>query len=449
VHAATLMEETLEHIENVNPIVNAIVGLRDRTSLIAEAHHADQSGPQGSLHGLPVAVKDLVNVAGVTSTQGSPLFRDFVPDHDDVLAARLRAAGAILIGKTNTPEFGLGSHTFNSVYGVTRNPYNLALSCGGSSGGAAVALATGMLSLADGSDMMGSLRNPAGWNNVYGFRPSWGLIPNQPKADSFLHQLSTLGAMARSPQDIAILLKELVYSDPYQPHCLHDVNVTLIDDISLDGLRLAWLGNWNEAFPMEEGILSVCEHSISVLQEAGAIIETPVPPFDAERLFQSWITLRSWQIVADLGSPEIKVGALKDTAIWEIEKGRALSALDVHYASCVRSEWFRTVSMMLDTYDAFLLPTAQVWPFSTDIEYPVEIAGVAMDTYHRWMHVMVPASLAGLPVLAMPAGFSRAGLPIGLQLIGRRGFDARLLSIGVAYDAITGWVITRPPLQNS
>jgi len=443
--ASALMEATLDRIAAVNPKVNAIVALRDAEDLMAEAATADAARDKGPLHGLPIAVKDLVNVAGIRSTQGSPLLASFVPDQDDLLAARLRAAGAILIGKTNTPEFGLGSHTFNPVYGVTRNPYDPSLSCGGSSGGAAVALATGMTALADGSDMMGSLRNPAGWNNVYGFRPTWGVVPPQPRSEVYLHQLSTPGPMARSPEDIALLLDVISGPDPCRPHGWPIPPLVPLHAPSLRGVRIAWLGDWGGAFPMEEGVLETCEAALRALADLGADVETPSAPFDAEALFQSWSTLRSWQVAVELEALAGQGGTLKDTAIWELERGRALSAFEVHNASVVRSAWLKASLTFFERYDAFVLPTAQVWPFANEIAYPRQIAGQSMDTYHRWMQVMVPASLPGLPALAAPAGFGAQGLPMGLQLVGPRGADARLLGIGAAYHAATQWPDTRPP----
>ena len=257
-----LMRATLDRIAAVNGQVNAIVALRDETDLMAEARAMDDAPRRGALHGLPIAIKDLVNVAGIASTQGSPLLRDNIPASDDEVAARLRAAGAIVIGKTNTPEFGLGSHTFNPVYGATRNPYDLSRSCGGSSGGAAVALATGMVALADGSDMMGSLRNPAAWNNVYGFRPSWGRVPSEPVGDLFLHHLSTLGPMARDPQDLGLLLDVMSGPDPRQPLSVSSAPVSPVQARDLNGLRIGWLGDWGGAFAMEGGILDQCRTAL-------------------------------------------------------------------------------------------------------------------------------------------------------------------------------------------
>jgi amidase len=445
VSAVEVMNATLERIAKVNGDVNAIVALRDKDELLADANAADADPHRGPLHGLPIAVKDLVNVKGIVSTQGSPLFRDFVPGQDDMIAARMRAAGAILIGKTNTPEFGLGSHTFNPVYGATRNAYDARFSCGGSSGGAAVALATGMVALADGSDMMGSLRNPAAWNNVYGFRPTWGRVPSEPNGDTFLHQLSTLGPMARTPQDLGLLLDVISAHDPRQPHSFVSEPVSPITSAQTKGLKIGWLGDWGGAFPMEDGILEVCESSLQVFETLGCRVESVAPPFPAERIWESWITLRSWAVAAGLGPLADKREHLKDTAIWELDRGLALSAMDVQRASVIRSEWYKAATSLFDDYDALILPAAQVWPFDVDLAYPKSIAGQVMGTYHRWMQTVVPAGLLGLPCLAAPAGFGAQGLPMGLQIIGRRGSDASLLKLGAAYHAATEWPQKRTP----
>lgn len=442
--ASDLMRATLDRIGAVNGSLNAIVALRGEADLMAEAQALDDGPVTGPLHGLPIAVKDLVNVAGVVSSQGSPVFRDFVPQADDLIAARMRAAGAILIGKTNTPEFGLGSHTFNPVYGATRNPYDHARTCGGSSGGAAVALATGMVALADGSDMMGSLRNPAAWNNVYGFRPSWGRVPPEPAGDVFLHQLSTLGPMARSPEDLGVLLDVISGADPRHPAVVSTPPVSPVQAADLTDVRIGWLGDWGGAFPFENGILAQCQDALLVFAQLGAQVEAVAPPFDAEEMFQSWSTLRSWSVAASLAPLSDQKAQLKDTAQWELDRGQALTAMQVHQASVVRSDWFRRAATLFETYDALILPSAQVWPFEVQVPFPKQIAGTPMDTYHRWMQVVVPVSLIGLPCLSVPAGFGADGLPMGMQVFGPRGDDGRILSIGAAYHAATGWPQKRP-----
>lgn len=431
--AETLMEATLSRIARRNPELNAIVALRERDALLAEARAADRvpEAARGPLHGLPMAIKDLANAKGLVTAQGSPIFAGQVAAQDDLFVARLRAAGAILIGKTNTPEFGLGSHTFNPVYGATRNVVDPSRSAGGSSGGAAVALAAGMVALADGSDMMGSLRNPAGWNEVYGFRPTWGWVPGEPEGDLFLHPLATNGPMARSPADLALLLDVMAGGDPRLPLHRGARPVQPLQDPG--ALRLGWLGDWGGAYPMEDGVLATCETTLSTLESQGHRVDRLAPPFAAEKIWHSWITLRSFAVAAGLRPLLDRRAQLKDTAIWELERGLALTAQDIQDASDLRSDWMRVAAGLFDTYDALLLPTAQCWPFPVDWDYPREIAGVAMDTYHRWMEVVVPASLLGLPALAVPAGRGPQGLPIGVQMIGPAGSDAALLGLGQCY----------------
>jgi len=370
------MQATLARIAEVNPRLNAVVSLQDEGVLLAEAKAADNRTPEGPLHGLPIAIKDLADAKGLPTSHGSPAFAEQVAARDSLHVARLRAAGAIVIGKTNTPEFGLGSHTYNPVHGVTCNPYDKARTCGGSSGGAAVALATGMLSIADGSDMMGSLRNPAGWCNVYGHRPTWGMVPATPEGESFLHPISTNGPMARSPGDLALLLGVMGGPEVRQPYG------RAVPDLDLrggaKGARIAWLADWGGAFPYEEGIAPLCEAALAVLAEQGPEVEPISPPFDRDLLWHSWSTLRSWAMAAQLGplldAPETR-DKLKPEAVWEIEQGRKLSALEVHKASEIRSEWFRVAAGLFETYDALALPTAQVWPFPVEWEWPREVAG--------------------------------------------------------------------------
>jgi amidase len=445
ISALDLMTATLDRIEALNPSVNALVGMADRGDLLAQARAKDAGPVQGPLHGLPIAVKDLVNVKGLVSTQGSPIFKDFVPGEDDALAARLRAAGAILIGKTNVPEFGLGSHTFNPVYGRTNNPFNPDRTCGGSSGGAGVALALGMVALADGSDMMGSLRNPAAWSNVYGFRPSWGRVPAEPSQDRTLHQLATSGPMARSPADIALLLDVMSHADPLRPDAIPPQPTAPLAPQSLHGMRLGWLADWSGGFPLEAGILEHSEAALQVLRDQGATVETLPAPFDFEDIWESWITLRSWQVGAALVALRDNAELMKDSVLWELERAARMTALDVHNASAKRARWFARAVDLFEHYDALILPTTQVWPFDINQPWPTEIAGVEMDTYHRWMACVVPVSLIGLPSLNMPAGFGSNGLPLGIQMFGAKGTDQKILAMGEAYHQATYWPQKYPP----
>lgn len=431
-----LMAATLDRIEQKNPAINAIVALRDRDDLMDEARALDGAPPRGPLHGLPMAVKDLHATAGIVTTWGSPLYAGHVPATDDLLPARLRAAGAILIGKTNTPEFGLGSHTFNPVYGATRNPHDPTRTPGGSSGGAAAALATGMLTIADGSDMMGSLRNPAAWCGVWALRPTFGLVPKQPPNDPFLHRLSTDGPMARRAGDLRLLLKVLAAPEPGWP--IRPARLPA-GTAAFAGTRVGWLGDWSGAFPFEPGLLDAAEKALGQMEAAGARIE-PVPaPFPAGRMWRAWETLRAWKTLgehrADYSDPARRA-KMKATARWECERGRRVTADDIENASSARAVLARALGQLFARYDALILPATQVWPFPLEVEYPSEIAGRAMPTYHRWMEVMVPVSLTGFPAAALPAGFGKNGLPAGIQFIGPPGADDRLIALAEAWESL-------------
>jgi amidase len=454
VGAAEVMAAFLDRIEAVNPAVNAIVSLRPRDDLMAEARAAeagrrrDRGQDRGWLHGLPVAVKDLVAVRGIRTTWGSPIHADHVPDADDLVAARLRAAGAILIGKTNTPEWGQGSHSFNPVFGVTRNPYDLSRTAGGSSGGAAAALAARMVPVADGSDMMGSLRNPAAFCNVYGFRPTWGLVPGQAGDEAFLATLATEGPMARCPEDLARLLGVLAGPNPEMPFGRAAEPFADWIDAPVAGTRIGWLGDWGGAYACEAGILDQCAAALRQFEEFGCVVEPVAPPFPAGRLWQAWTTLRAMLNAGGKAAlyddPTLRA-QLKPETVWEIEQGRGLSAAAVYDASVIRSEWFVTLARLFTRYDVLALPSAQVWPFPADWRWPQEINGRAMDTYHRWMEVVIPVSLAGVPCLSVPVGFGAAGLPMGMQLFGPQGADRAVLRLGQAWHRATNWPGRRPP----
>ncbi len=445
-----LMLDTLSTIRRYNPTINAIVALQDESTLIAKAQQADRAPVSGTLHGIPMAVKDLVNVKGIVSAFGSPILRDNVPDDDDLIAERLRDAGAIIIGKTNTPEYGFGSQTYNSVYGATGNPYDVKKTCGGSSGGAAAALASGMVVVADGSDMMGSLRNPAAFCNVYGFRPTYGLVPGEPKGDTFLHQLATLGPMARTIEDLATLLDVIAGPDDRHPHSVHNIPDFTKSIASAPGRpqRIGWLGDWGGALPMEPGVLEVCEQALKVFEKAGHTIDAVPAPYDSEQLWKSWTTLRSFAIASNLSETyenEEERSQLKPEAIFEIESGLSLSGTEIANASLIRSNWFVKAAKLFEHYDVLVLPSCQVFPFDKSTHWPTHVNEKPMSSYHRWMEVVIPASLIGLPALNVPAGFSSAGLPMGMQLMGARNSDSALLQLGSQYHDATRWPQKRPP----
>ena len=448
VSATEIMADYLKRIAALNPKINAIVSQIDPDEALRAARGADDSAPQGWLHGIPLAPKDLVATRGIRTTWGSPLFARHVPGQDDLVAARMRAAGGIFIGKTNTPEWGHGSHSFNPVHGTTLNPYDRGRSAGGSSGGAAAALAARLLPIADGSDMMGSLRNPAAFCNVYGFRPTWGLVPQDAEGDTCLHTLSTEGPMARTIEDLARLLETLSGPNPETPFGRASEPFADLLDRDITGLRIGWLGDWGGAYPTEPGILAQCESGLRTLADLGAVIEPLAAPYPAEQLWQSWTTLRAMLnagAMKALYADPAKRAMLKPETLWEIERGQNLAAADVYAASAIRSRWYAHAARLFRQYDALVMPAAQVWPFPADWRWPEAINGQKMDTYHRWMEVVVPVSLIGLPSLCLPAGFGAAGLPTGMQLIGPTGADAKVLSIGQAYHRATDWPGQHPP----
>ena len=444
-----VMAAHLAQVSRVNDAVNAIVSAPNPDMLMARARAFDDVEPTGWLHGIPLAVKDLMATAGLRTTWGSPIFADHVPAADDLLAARMRGAGAIFAGKTNVPEWGQGSHSFNPVFGVTRNPYDLARTAGGSSGGAAAGLATRMLWVADGSDMMGSLRNPAAFCNVYGFRPTWGVVPGDAEGDTYLATLATEGPMARTVEDLARFLLVMAGENPEVPFPRAVPDLLSGLDRGVQGLRIGWLANWGGAYPMEPGILDSCEAGLRVLEDMGAVVEPLPPPFPAEKLWHAWVTLRAMLNAGakrTLAEDPAKRVLTKPETIWEIEQGLNLSAQTVYAASVIRSRWHALAARLFDRFDALVLPSAQVWPFPADWRWPTEIAGQSMDTYHRWMEVVIPASLIGLPALSVPVGFGPQGLPMGMQIIGRSGDDAGVLAIGQAWHRATEWPQRRPPV---
>ncbi len=448
-----VMTAYLDHIERVNPQVNAIVALQDREALLVLARERDdqlaRGAPMGVLHGFPHAVKDLQAVKGIRTTQGSPIFRDFVPASEGIMVTRLRNAGAIFIGKTNTPEFGLGSHTYNPVYGATRNAYDPARSAGGSSGGAAVSLALRMVPVADGSDYGGSLRNPAGWNNVFGFRTSIGRVPSESR-DTWLPTMSVSGPMARNVTDLALLLSVQAGFDSRVPLSL-DGDGTMFQrrlDRNFKGARIAWVGDFKGATPCEPGVLELCRSAMSRFESLGCIVEEAVPDFDVEAVWQAAIRLRGWQQGASLlefYNDPAKRAQLKPEAIFEIETGQRQSAYDISAASIVRSEWTRAVARFLTQYDFFIAPTAQVFPFAIDEHWPKEIAGHRMETYHEWMKAVLLVTLSGCPALAAPAGFNDHGLPMGIQIIAPVHHDLSCLQLAYAYESALGPVTRRVP----
>jgi amidase len=455
ISCAEVMGAYLDHIERINPTVNAIVALQDGGDLLTQAREHDarlaRGESMGPLHGFPLAVKDLQAVKGIRMTMGSPILKDFVSPADGIMVERLRSAGAIFIGKTNTPEFGLGSHTYNSVYGATRNAYDLTRSAGGSSGGAAVSLALRMLPVADGSDYGGSLRNPAGWNGVFGFRTSIGRVPNDAR-DAWLPSMGVSGPMARNVADLAMLLSVQAGFDARAPLSLEGDGSEFRQRLesSVKGKRIAWVADFKGHAPCEPGVLEVCRAATQKLESLGCVVEEAVPDFDFDALWQATIRLRGWQqgaSIQDYYNDPTKRALLKPEAVYEVEMGMRQSARDITAASVLRTDWSHTVHTFLERYDFLVLPTAQVFPFDIDQHWPQEIGGQRMHTYHEWMKGTLLVSMSGCPALAAPAGFNDAGLPIGIQFIAPNRREFSCMQLAYAYESTLSPANRRlPPL---
>jgi amidase len=449
-----VMNATLDRIAALNPMHNAIVSLRDGDVLLREADARDAQLASGTtagwMHGMPQAIKDMALTAGLRTTLGSPLLRDFVPAQDGLMVQRMKAAGCIVIGKTNTPEFGLGSHTFNEVFGVTRNAYDPSKSAGGSSGGAAVALALRMLPVADGSDFMGSLRNPAAWNNVFGLRPSPGRVPHWPAPDVWVSQLGTEGPMGRTVRDVAALLDVQAGFDARVPLSLDDGArfADALDEFDGRDVRIGWLGDLGGHLAMEPGILETCEAGLRRMEALGCRAEPMPPGFSPEGVWQAWLVWRRWLVASRIAPYLAKPGNrafIKPEALWEHDQAQALSGADALDASVRRSAFLQRMLALLERCDVLALPAAQAWPFDAALRWPTHIAGREMDTYHRWMEVVIYATFAGLPCISVPVGFGAAGLPMGMQLIGRPRGDLGVLRLAHAYEQVAQEVLQLRP----
>jgi amidase len=446
----------LDRIDALNPTYNAIVSMLPREDILAQADAADAAVARGDavgpLHGLPMAVKDTADAAGIVSTYGSPLFAKNVPKLDGLVVARQRQAGAIFIGKTNVPEFGLGSHSFNTVFGATGNAWNPNFTAGGSSGGAAAAIALRMLPFADGSDLGGSLRNPAAYNNILGFRPSQGRVPHWPRQETFLDQLVTEGPLARNTDDLALLLAVQAGYDARVPLSISGGISDWHDELEADlrGKRIAWLGDLGGHLPFEPGILELCATALGRFAEAGISVEPLVTAFDWASLWRAFVVLRQFGIGSNFSATydtPARRALMKRELQWEIEQSRQLTLADMQRAMNVRTAWYDAVLGLFGLYDYLALPSAQVFPFPIQERWPEAIAGRQMDSYHRWMEVVVPGTLSGCPVISLPAGFSPAGLPMGVQIIGKPRDDLAVLQIADLYEKIDNFPVIQPPTK--
>ena len=445
--AAEVMDAHLAQIERVNPSVNAIVTLiADEAK--AEAKTADDALAKGSdvgpLHGLPVVHKDLFPTKGVRTTYGSQIYKDYVPDHNALIVERLKKAGAVSVGKSNTPEFGAGSQTFNEVFGRTLNPYDLTKTCGGSSGGAAVSLACGMVPLADGSDMGGSLRNPANFCNITGFRPSIGRVPVWPSNSPWSY-LSVQGPMARTVEDIALMLSAIAGPDPRSPSA-NTQSGEIFRNTSLERqfneTRIAWSMDMG-GLPFDPRITSTIEKQRNVFEALGCVMDDAAPDFSGAN--EAFMINRAVGFATSrYPLLEEHRDQLKDTVIWNIEEGLKLTTLEIGNAEAKRAQVFHNVRQFMETHEFMVFPVSQHPPFDVEQPYITEINGVEMDTYIDWMRSCYYVTVTGHPAISVPCGFTEEGLPVGVQIVGRHLDDLGVLQLAFAFQEATRFWKNRP-----
>ena len=437
VSAVDVMRAHLDRIGEVNPLLNAIVTLAPAEDLLREAEAADRKVGRGEslgpLHGLPVAVKDLHRTAGMRTTLGSPIFRDSIPARDDLIVERHRAAGAIVVGKTNTPEFGAGSQTFNAVFGVTRNPWDPARTTGGSSGGSAAALASGMVPLADGSDFGGSLRNPASFCGVFGLRPTPGRVPVWPEEAPWF-PVPVQGPMARTASDAALLLSAMAGPDARDPRSLETPGASFRRPLERDfrGVRVAWAPDF-AGLPFDPDVREAIAPARQALSDLGCEVEDDSPDMaGASTVFDVW---RAWWFETLLGPLlDRRRAELKDTVVWNIEQARTLGASDLAAASRRWARLLDRVRRFFERFEFLALPTAQVPPFPAEVEWVREVEGVRMRTYTEWMGSCSLVSVLGSPAASVPFGATRDGLPVGFQIVGRPRDDFGVLCLAHALE---------------
>jgi amidase len=444
VSAFEVMKAFIAQIERVNPKVNAIVTFVPEQALKA-ARSVDRRKRKPLLAGLPIAYKDLVPTKGVRTTFGSLIYKDHVPCEDHLLVERLSAAGAILLGKTNTPEFGSGSQTFNEVFGATRNPYDLSKTCGGSSGGGAVAVACGMLPFADGSDLAASLRNPGNYCNVIGFRPTPGRVPGWPAADAW-DTLSAIGAMARTVDDCAFLMSAMAGADARAPTSLQESPRIFSRSLkrNFKKVRVAWSRDLG-GLPMDARVTAVLESQRNAFKDLGCIVEEAEPDFSGAT--EAFETQRAMSYLARFGGLlEKHRDKLKDAVIWNIEQGLKLTPEKIARAAALRSALFHRMRAFLESYDFLLCPVNQLPPYPVEVEWPREIAGTRLESYLDWMKSCYYITITSHPAISVPAGFTPQGLPVGLQIVGRYRDDFGVLQLAHAFEARTQCWKRRPPL---
>ncbi|HEV2057303.1 MAG TPA: amidase [Methylomirabilota bacterium] len=446
-----VMQAVLARVDAVNPRLNAIVTLV-RESALKEAKAATaalkrKGGKLGPLHGVPVTIKDLTHTKGIRTTWGSKVFEHYVPTEDSLIVERLKSAGAIVLGKTNTPEFGAGGNTFNAVFGPTRNPWNPALTCGGSSGGAGVALATGMGPIAQGSDTGGSLRTPAAFCGVVGFRTSPGLVPYYPKLLGW-DSIGVTGPMARTVADTALMLSVVAGPDDRSP-ISYDVDTAAfpraVKSPSIKGWRIAWTPDLNGLIPVDAEVAQVAEAATRVFRSLGAKVESACCDFG--EVNDIVLGTRGLAMVANHADklPQWKEQMQKGL-VWNIEQGLKLSPEEIGRAEALRTTLWHRVRAFMETRELLILPTVAVPPFPVEQPYPTHINGKLLDNYTQWFFLTYGITVTALPVISVPCGFTRSGLPVGLQIVGRRRQEAMVLRAAAAFEAAAPWADKIPPV---
>lgn len=445
-----VMQAVLARIDAVNPAVNAYVTVARESALAAARRATRMLGRRATLpllHGVPVSIKDLFATKGIRSTWGSLIYKDYVPDGDDLVVERLKAAGAIVVGKTNTPEFGAGGNTYNAVFGATRNPWNTALSCGGSSGGAAVAVATGMGPIAQGSDLGGSLRTPAAFCGVVGFRTTPGLVPTHPRALAW-DTLGVAGPIARTVADVALMLSAMAGPDDRAP-LSYEVDTSeftrAVKAPSIKGWRVAWTPDLHGLMPVDEEVARITRDATRVLRSLGARVEEACPEFsEVPDIIRGTRAVLMVALHADRLA-EWRDHMQKDL-VRDVDQSLALTTREIARAEVLRSVLWHRVRTFMATRDLLVLPTVAVPPFPVEQPYPMKINGRPLDNYTRWFSLTYGITVTGLPAISVPCGFTRGGLPVGLQIVGRRRQDAAVLRAAAAFEAVAPWADRLPPV---
>ena len=456
ISAKEVVEFYLERIKKYNPVLNAIVLQKEEEQIFHEINLKDNEDNKSKpLFGLTLACKDLFDIKGIPSTYGFPPYKDNIAKKNSLIVDRLINSGAIIIGKTNTAELGVGGHTTNRLFGPTSNPYDFSKSAAGSSGGAGAAVAAGLIPFADGTDMMGSCRGPAAFANIYGFRPTTGLIPTDRSNEKNLSKLPVLtspGCFAKSPEEMSFLLDCIVGSDALDPLSF-DIDGSFkeskITDKQISNIKIGWLKDMNNSYQFENGIISMCESKLNELEKHNILIENLQPKINSSKMWDCWTTLRAKSIFEDTESMNLKdIEEMTYQAIWEYKKGANIKDDDIEKAINQKNDCIKEVDDVFKGYDFLILPSAQVFPFDKNLQFPKKINNFELDTYHRWIEVFIMSSLLDLPTITVPVGFNKNGLPMGMQIIGKKFDDLKLLAFAKRYEEIFKNSKIKPKFNN-